>query len=191
MDDWRLALENLRRAARRMLLVEVPHPEEVLEVARHRGALAEIHREVASQAYFGALCRAPALRQPALERDTWMVPPLLRGTPFHGSGSHSRSQALYGTLFAHTLGYLPYPGSLNVRVDRPVDLGPEQLRIRPDRVRDYRLWRARLPAFPDVTVHLMDVGERGWGPDSIELLSPIRLRDLGIGTSPIAIEVLW
>lgn len=196
--DWRRALTAFRRIARRVLIVEAPHPDEVLTKPAARHELAAIHAFVRTLSV-RTIGHAPATRQPNLRRPTFVVPPLLTGHVFSGGGHHSRTQERYGDEFEATLGYRPYAGSLNLQLDRPADLGVAQAELFWPPRRRYRLWRGRLPMDPWIPCHVMDVGKRGHGPDWVELLAPVCLRETLrledenwlVDGSPLEVEVIW
>jgi hypothetical protein len=171
-DDWRTALYRLRQMARRAVIVEVPHPDEELLRVPARHELAELHQAVSALSV-GCLGTSPATRQPELDREIHLLPPLVVGTPFAGSGTHGRWQRNHSDEFAAALGYTPYPGSLNLRIGHTPDFTPDfEILIG---TRDYQIHKARIPQ--GVPVHMMIPGGRAW-PNSVELLSPVYLRDI-------------
>jgi CTP-dependent riboflavin kinase len=111
----------------------------------------------------------------------------MRGIIFSGSGSCSSwwTEALCDELTA-ILGYRPVPGSLNV-----VLLGPRLFarqsaltfwdRRRPRQGRaggTYHFWRARFGSGDHaINAHAMIPDVRGHGPNCIELVAAIRLRE--------------
>lgn len=189
---YEAAFAELRALARRVLIVEVPHPDERLDVVPTRHELEAVHGSVMRHLH-RELVLSPATKQPELQRKTVAIAPLLRGRVFSGGGHHARSQQLYGDVFERELGYRPFMGSLNLRLEAAPDLGPEQVLLRPDKRRIYRLWRGRLVRWPEIQVNVMDVGDRGHGPECVELISNVRLRDLpGVEDgAEVECEIVW
>lgn len=119
----------------------------------------------------------------------------LTGTVYSGSGSASRNlgRPKVRRRLAARLRQPMYPGSLNLRVPGvsiPEDLGPPAVEFIGRKGRDYQLWPAWIKS---LRVWAMVPGKRGHGPDSLEVLAGVRLRDhLGIAdgqTVTISVEV--
>lgn len=177
MSDWRESFRELRKAARRLLIVEVPHPDERLTTPAARRELGDLYAEV-TRATIDTLAVSPSTRQPdEYTRQVQAVAPLIVGSVVDGGGYHGDTQNRIGETFERVLGYRPFPGSLNVRTDRPVELvNPYALVEDPDRDGwTFRLWPCRIRGVA-VPCHLMT-----WRttPDRpvVEILAPIRLRD--------------
>ena len=186
-EDPLQGLEALRRRARKLLILEVPHPEEILTKVASKHRLAEIYR-AAREASEGVIVETPSTRQPdRFLRSVFIIPPLLVGRAEHGGGHHAKTQEKLGDLFEGALGYRPYPGSLNVRTDHPNDLEDPHAIIRGDR-RSYRLWPARIQGL-EIPAHLMTFEKKPSRP-ILELLSPVRLRDHVDLSREIRIDVL-
>lgn len=187
MPDWRGVLEGMRRVARKAVIVEVPHPAEKLKRARARHELPEMHAAVTEIASH-VIGSAPAVHDPKLHRDLWVVPPVRSGVVFSGGGNHAKTQRRYGDQFEQTLGYRPYPGSLNIRLDRPPDLGEPLIELRPAPKRRYEMWAARLW---DIDGHAM-IPDRAHDT-SLEMLAPVSLRDeLQLRDSDsVDVEIIW
>lgn len=189
MPRWAPALDALRRRARHVLIVEVPDPNERLTHADVRDQLPALAAAVEAVS-FATIGATPATRQPGeFTRLLHVIPPLLTGTMVDGGGHHAANSARFADRFTDELGWTPYPGSLNVAVGHGTDLT-----TRPDFVvigdrRRYRMWTARLPAVPDVPVALMACRAKPSGR-SVELLAPIRLRDVLDPELPVDVEVL-
>lgn len=181
--DWRAALRQIR-ACRRWAIVEVPHPgERWMRSAAARGELRQIHDAVERVAVrrlgeFERTGRDGSRHQ----RPMYLVPGTIRtftGTVFAGSGTCSRklTPKLHARGLDRQLGYQPYPGSLNLRCDHAVDLGTPAVNW-PGQVggkrRPYWFWPAWVGK---VACHAMDPAGRGHGPDCIEVVAPVKLRD--------------
>lgn len=187
-ENWETIFDLMRAKARRALIIEVPHPEEKLLKVPAKDDLKRLYRMVYAER-LTLLGSSPATRQPHLSRHILHVPPLLAGIPFGGSGTHARMQEHYGDKFEEALGYRPYKGSLNLRIPFEPDLSPAPIKVWVNNRRDYQFWLGRLRSYPRVPIHIMVPGLRGW-PTSIELVSPIRLRDLFEDKEMIEVEVL-
>lgn len=183
LPDWRQALGWLR-ACRRWLVAEVPHPgERWMRSAAARHELPAIHDAVARMAArklgdFERTGRDGSRHR----RPMYLIPGnvvTLTGTVFAGSGTCSRKlrSDLHARGLDVQLGYQPYPGSLNLRCDGPVDLGQPVVDW-PGTVngkrRPYWFWPAWVGKTP---LHAMIPATRGHGPNHVELVAPMRLRD--------------
>jgi hypothetical protein len=197
MTDWREVLTELT-ACRHASIIEVPHPDESwFRSAAARYDVTKIYQavhDVASK-QLGEFERVGRDRRTYL-RPMFLVPGRVRthvGVVFTGSGANSRWMHRYGNRLPEQLGYEPYWGSLNIRLPEVPDLGPpaiDYLGRRGERTRDYQFWRAWIR---DVPCHVMVPGNRSHGPDCLEIVAPIRLRDrydLADGqTLPVDVEV--
>lgn len=180
-------IEALRRRARKILILEVPHPEEILTKIASKHRLAEIYREAQAVAA-GMIIETPSTRQPdRFLRSVFIIPPLLIGRAEHGAGHHAKTQEKAGDLFEEALGYRPFPGSLNIRTDHPNDLEDPHAIVKGNR-RTYRMWPARIQGL-EIPAHLMTFEARPKRP-ILELIAPIRLRDELDLSTPIRIEVM-
>jgi len=185
MPDWREALDVIRRC-RRVAIIEVPDPSETwMRYALARRELAEIHEAVASVGELVGQFERIGRDGLTYMRPMYAVPPSpggsvkLTGTVFGGSGTCSRklTPTLHGRGLYRQLGYQPFPGSLNLRLERPVDLGPPVVNwpgLVRGRSRPYWFWPASATGVP---CHAMDPAGRGHGPDSLEVVAPVKLRD--------------
>lgn len=182
--DWRRLLEQIR-ACRQFAIIEVPHPKERwMRSAAARHELAEIHDTVAglASARLGTFTRTG--RDGSVHhRPLFLVPGSLErveGTVFAGSGTCGRklTPALHARGLDRELGYQPYPGSLNLRMGVANDfLGAPAVDwpgVVKSKTRPYQFWPAWLDNRP---VHVMVPGTRGHGPNHIELVAPVKLRD--------------
>lgn len=185
MADWPQVLDGLRRVARKVLIVEVPHPDEQLRRAVARHDLTELHATVAGMATH-QIGTAPAVHDPNLQRHLHVIPPIVDGVVFSGGGNHVKTQRRHGERFETLLGYRPYPGSLNLRAT--TDLGAPQIELRPAPQRCYQMWAARLGG---IDGHAM-IPDRPH-PDSVEMLAPVSLRDsLGlVDGDSVEAEMIW
>ena len=179
MQDWQSALRALR-ACRSHLVIEVCHPDE-----RWMRAAASRH-EVAAQ--YKAASSVPGARllgtSPRLGRDgvtypraMFLVPGTVRtltGQAFTGSGSCSRNMPRYDRGLGAKLGYEPFPGSLNLRMPAPHALGRPALAWVGAKQRDRQFWRAWVE---DLPCHAHVPGRRNHGPDVLELVAPVCLRE--------------
>lgn len=188
LKDWRQALTDLR-ACRQALIVETPDPRERwMRSAAARHELKAIHDTVAGLASgrLGVFART-GRDGSQHNRPMLLAPGSLKtysGAVFSGSGSCSRklTPSLHARGLDRELGYQPYPGSLNLRLAVEPELGSPWLDwpgIVNGRKRPYQFWPAWLE--DGSPVHAMVPGPRGWGPNHVELVAPVRLRDaLGI-----------
>lgn len=183
--DWRAVLRWVI-ACREFAIIEVPHPKERwLRSAPARHELAAIHDAVAGLP--GAVKIAEHERvgrdRTRHARPMFRVPGTVRsaaGTVFSGSKTCSRKLPEHGRGLADQLGYTPFWGSLNLKLDRVLHLGTPELDWRGrsvrGRTRDYQFWNAWLDD-DETPIHAMQPGRRGHGPDCIELVSGVKLRD--------------
>jgi SAM-dependent methyltransferase len=187
-EDPLEGLEALRRRARKLLILEVPHPEEILTKVASKHRLAEIYR-AAEAAAQGIIVETPSTRQPdRFLRSVFIIPPLLVGRAEHGGGHHSSTQQKLGDLFEEALGYRPFPGSLNVRTDHRNDLEDPHAIIRGEGQKSYRLWPAKIEGL-EIPAHLMTFQKKPTRP-ILELLAPVCLRDHLDLSREIRIDVL-
>jgi SAM-dependent methyltransferase len=196
--DWRAALAETRRC-RQAAFVEVPHPDETW--MRHSAARHELP-ELDSATHAAAARVVDEFPRTGRNGVSYVRPMYqlagtvtrVHGRVFTGNGRSSRSLPRYSRELRAYLGYEPYPGSLNLRLDHPVAFGDPYARWTAPNARDgrwtgrYHLWRAWLH-YADVPVHAM--WDRGHGADCVELLAPVRLRDhLNVtDRSAVAIDV--
>lgn len=185
MKDWRESLVWLE-ACRRFLIAEMPHPDEKwMRSAAARHELKPMHDIVSKRANMmlgdfervgrdGSVHRRPMFAVNGTIRT-------ITGTIFSGSGTCSRKLKpnLHAAGIDKELGYQPFPGSLNLRCEYNVDLGKPVInwpgRVKPGgRSRPYWFWPAWVG---DHACHAMVPGPRGHGPDSIELVSPVSIRN--------------
>jgi len=186
---WGPLLTALRGRARQLLLVETPDPAEPLQHAAARTARPAI---VAALDRIGHVVGYGAGFRSGHPRPVYAVPTTaLRGTVFTGNGNCSKFWRPLTAKLERTLRYAPVPGSLNLRITTPLD-GPVRLflgrsscaywdRRRPKTGRgggDYQFWRARFGRGDDaVSGHVMLPGVRTHGPECVELVAPLHLRD--------------
>lgn len=191
-EDWRQLLDALRGRARRLLVLEVPDPREPLRVAAARAELGPIYQ--AATALGPVLGHGQAVWSDHQRPIIGVRAAALRGTVFSGSGNCGRFWSPLITQLARTLGYEPFPGSLNVRLRLPLHAPENGLRLylgAParmywDRRRapsgkrggDYQFWAARFGTGPHSTAgHVMLPGVRTHGMDGVELVASTQLRD--------------
>lgn len=119
-DDWRRVYQGARRYCRWMV-VEVPHPDEVVgpklssTMRRAREITRPLYDTVMADAD-SVLAETPPLDRPDLRRPTVIIRCAARGPVQDGTGQAA-------SLVEHTtddewapLGFVPYPGTLNVRI---------------------------------------------------------------------------
>jgi riboflavin kinase len=112
------------------------------------------------------------------QRPMYLVPGTLRtltGRVFSGSGNCSRNMPKWDKGLGKHLGYEPFPGSLNVRLPEPHALGKPWLDWRPAPRHDRQLWRAWIDSLSYCHAHVP--GRRNHGPDTLELIAPVKLRE--------------
>jgi hypothetical protein len=181
--DWPVILNQVR-ACRRWAVIEVPHPgERWMRSAAARHQLGALHDAVAAVATrrLGEFERTGRDGSRHL-RPMFLVPGTIRtvtGTVFSGSGTCSRKLRpdLHARGLDKHLGYQPYPGSLNLRCEEPVELGAPAVNW-PGKIgskkRPYWFWPAWIGKH---ACHAMDPAGRGHGPNCIEVVAPTKLRD--------------
>jgi len=188
--DWQAAFEALR-ACRRTLIIETPDPaENWMRHAAARDQLEELHDSAAAEGELLGTTERFA-RGVAYQRPIYLIAGTVQqhsGEVFAGSGSCSRNMPRYDEGLGRVLGYEPFPGSLNVRLPAPVDLGPPLIEWVGRKSRDRQLWRAWIE---DLPCHAMIPGARGHGPNTLEMVAPIKLRDRYTLTdgAPIVIDI--
>jgi riboflavin kinase len=189
IPTWRAMLDMMVRVARSALIVETPHPAERLRSAKARHALADIDSTLRSSG-MERMGEATAVWQRALPRGLYVQRwpgAAVEGRAFSGSGSNGKHTVRFAAAAAEVLGYVPFPGSLNVRTSRAFRLGAyaaeyvDAARGRGGRRGgDYQLWHARVEGY-NGPAHVMRPGQRGHGRDVLEVWAPVKLKDvLGI-----------
>lgn len=182
---WPAMLDMLNRVARSAFIVETPHPKERLRSAPARHQLAQIESSLKALK-MNRVGAFPAVWDRGLSRGMFALhrPGLpVSGKVFSGSGNNSRHLTHFADKLSALLGYMPVPGSLNVRTPRAFRLGAwagefvDERRGRGGRRGgDYQVWHARLEGF-DGPVHVMRPGKRAHGRDVMEIWAPVRLKD--------------
>jgi SAM-dependent methyltransferase len=186
---WREHLEALRAAARRLLVVELPEPSERFHRDLDPADLAAVHERV-RELGGTPIGAAPGVWSKDRRRTLYVLrAPALRGAIFSGSGNCGTWWAKLTGQLERPLGYRPFPGSLNVRLDGGVRalnlLGPPRRTFwdkrRPESGRhggDYWFWPARFGLGEHALEgHLMIPGSRGHGTDCVELVARVKLRE--------------
>jgi len=177
--DWRAALRELL-ACRSHLLIEVCAPDEKwMRRAASRREVAAQHKAVASTPGAELLGRSPRTGRDGVtyQRPLYRLPGTvctLAGRAFTGSGSCSRNMPRFDKGLGKRLGYEPFPGSLNVRLPEPHKLGAPALDWTGEKNRDRQFWRAWVAG---IACHAHVPGKRSHGPDALELVAPMKLRD--------------
>lgn len=180
MPDWRRVLVEVA-ACRHTAVVEVPRPDETwMRRAAARREVGDIHDAVLAVGERIGESERVGRNGRAYARPIVAIPGRVRrltGTVFGGSGSNSRRMRQFGTGLDRRLGYEPFWGSLNLRMPDALRLGAPWLDWvgrNGSRRRDYQFWRAWIGGLP---CHAMIPGRRGHGPDCVEIVAPVRLRD--------------
>lgn len=112
----------------------------------------------------------------------------LVGAPIDGGGYHAQTQTAHGDEFAATLGWRPFPGSLNVELCVPLpgsDLPPAPATVQV-RGRAYRLWPCRVDGHEGPAALMTWIRRDVYV--EVELLAPSRLRDVVTGHVVIELE---
>lgn len=182
--DWPQAL-SLVRASRKFAVIETPTPgERWMRYAAARRQLPALVSAVKAQASrpLGRFERIGRDRSTHL-RPMFLLPSNLEtvtGEVFTGKGvcSHKLTPQLHAKGLDKVLGYQPYPGSLNLTLDRRSSFLGDPAVTWPGIVngkrRPYWFWPAWLDGEP---VHVMNPARRGQTPYTVELVAPFRLRD--------------
>lgn len=104
----------------------------------------------------------------------------LEGEVFAGLGRHTSTQVNNLVAFVDALGYHPFPGSLNVRLDEPVALarlGVPTARLTTIERGRWRFWLAEVEDV-DAPIHVATWRRNLHSlTNEVELVSPVRLRD--------------
>lgn len=181
MLDWREVLNDLV-ACRHGSIIEVPNPDEKwFKMAKARHEIEAIHTAVRSTAtmemgVFERVDRSGVSH----DRPMYFIPGRVRrftGIVFDGSGANSRRMKQFGNGLGAKLGYEPFWGSLNIRLSLKVPLKEPWLNWvgrNGSKTRDYQFWRAWIGNLP---CHAMIPGNRSHGPDCLEIVAPMRLRN--------------
>jgi CTP-dependent riboflavin kinase len=186
-EDWRGVLAQLRGMARSALIVETPHKSEVLRRARWRERLGIIDDAVSRIG--SSIGTAPGIYQQQHARKIRIIPgaPLrLGGVVETGGGNHSVFSAQFAEELDPLLGYRMVHGSLNLRLPRVAHvvnvLGPPAFEFGHTRQsrhdsepkeRLYQYWPAKIQG---QLCHVMRPGNRGHGPNTVEIVAPVHLR---------------
>lgn len=181
---WRDALREIRALAR-VCLIELPHPSENwMRHAPARKQLLELHNTVAAIPHVRKIgtSKREGRNGKTYDRPMLLVPGTARrvqGTVFSGSGANRRNLDRYADeSLSDLLGYEPFHGSLNLRVEPGVLAAftkPTLTWSRPNGGRNratYRIWRAW---YRDEPLHVMI--PQTAHPSSIEVWASRKLRD--------------
>lgn len=190
VPDWRGMLEQMDRSARSLLVVETPTPEEKLRSALNRHQLGAIQQAVMDRCGVPKGF-APSVWDDALERGLWIkrregLP--VRGVVQSGGGNNNGHVRRFLEDLEPVLGYVPFPGSMNVHTKHAFRLGAYCAEyVDPRRGRggrrggDYQIWHARVEGY-DGPAHVIRPGVRGHGRNCLEVWAPVKLREhLGLG----------
>ena len=199
VKDWRMMLEMMNRSARSALIIETPNPRERLRSARNRKELWAIEQALLDMK-MEKVGEAPGVWAPKLPRSIYVLRRSglpVRGQIFSGSGSNGLHTSRFSEHLASVLGYVPFPGSLNVRTPHVFRLGAwagEYVDARRGRGGrkggDYQFWCARVEGW-DGPAHVMRPGVRGHGRNVLEVWAPVQLKEaLGLRDGdPIMLRV--
>lgn len=96
-----------------------------------------------------------------------------------GEGQYYISRESYRNQFFQKLGFVPFPGTLNIKLDEPFNPGPHLIRIEGFREEDRtfggcRCYKIRLNGQEAVIIR---PDRSSYPPDLVEVISPLRLRD--------------
>lgn len=175
--DWELAYHAMR-ACRRSAIIEVPAiDEQWMKMAKSRDSLPAISAAVSADGRLLGHTERTGRDGSVHQRPLYSVPGRVEqytGTVFSGSGSCSRNMPRYDRGIEKLLGYRPFHGSLNLRMASEIDLGLPTWNWIGAKGRDRQLWRAWIDGY---FCHAMIPGDRGHGPDVIELIAPNKIRD--------------
>jgi hypothetical protein len=196
LADWRSALADLM-ARRCQIIAEVPHPDEDwMRRAAARRELRAIHdaTHAAAARELGVFERTSPKdgriwRRPMLQIQGHPAP--VTGIVFSGSGNNARSLRKYADdRLSAQLGYEPYPGSLNLRVDA-LDLGEPHVRWERKIGRNRRAYDAWRAWYGDVAGHVMIPTAKKQHQGTLEGWAPVNLRErLGVADGDqVTVEV--
>jgi hypothetical protein len=177
--DWRAALRALL-ACRSHLIIEICDPQERwMRSAASRRDVAAQHQTISMLPGAEQLGFSPRIGRDGItyQRPIYRLPgtiQTLTGEAFTGSGWCSRNMPRYDVGLGAKLGYEPFPGSLNVRLPAPHSLGQPALNWSGARSRDRQFWRAWVG---ELACHAHVPGKRNHGPDVLELVAPVKLRE--------------
>lgn len=177
--DWPAAL-RLLRCCRSNLVIEVCDPKETwMRRAASRAEVAVQHKVVSELPGARLLGTSPRTAAGVTyQRPLYLIPGTVRtyaGQAFTGSGWCHRNMPRYDRGLGAQLGYEPFPGSLNVRLDQDHELGKPWLDWQGAKKRDRQFWRAWIG---DLYCHAHVPGRRNHGPDVLELVAAVKLRGL-------------
>jgi len=110
------------------------------------------------------------------ERTTVMRGRVVRGL---GEGQYYISRHGYRDQFFKKLGFVPFPGTLNIKLDEPFNPGPHQVRIEGFREEERtfggcKCYKIKLNGLEGAIIR---PDRSSYPPDLVEVISPLRLRD--------------
>ncbi len=187
VPGWRAMLDMLNRITRSALIIETPHPREKLRVAVNRHELGAIDAAVRDLPGMRRVGTSSGVWQNDLTRGIYLLrrdglP--VAGKVFSGSGNNSIHTERFREDMERVLGYVPFPGSLNVRTRRAFRLGAyaaEYVDARRGRGGrkggDYQVWHTRVQGY-DGPAHVMRPGARTHGRKVLEVWAPEKLKDV-------------
>lgn len=184
--NWRDVLSVLLRHTRSALIIETPHRDEKLRQAAARHELGAIEDALLA-AGMDRIGSSPGVWDKTLRRGIWLlrrdgIP--VTGRVESGSGNNGRLLPRFSTTLADMLGYMPFPGSMNVRTPRAFRLGAYAMEyVDPARGKggrrggDYQIWHAQVDGYGG-PCHVQRPGVRSHGRDMLEVWAPVRIRDV-------------
>ncbi len=184
--DWKGMLNIMNRITRSALIIETPNPRERLRVAVNRQALGAIDTAVRNLPEMRQVGSSSGVWQRDLPRSIYLLKREglpVEGKVFSGSGNNAIHMERFCEDLEAVLGYVPFPGSLNVRTRRIFRLGAYATEyVDPRRGRggrgggDYQIWHARVEGY-DGPAHVMRPGARTHGRGALEVWAPVKLKD--------------
>lgn len=103
-----------------------------------------------------------------------------RGRVVSGLGEGGRYVAIYSGSFQRALGYIPFPGTLNVLLSAPLDLSKcagKLIEPPSDKYREVYAYPARIMG---LSAHVVRPRVNKHGDNVLELIAPINIRE-GLG----------
>ena len=96
-----------------------------------------------------------------------------------GQGQYYISRKGYRHQFIQKLGFVPFPGTLNIKLDEPFNPGPHQILIEGFREDERsfggcKCYKIKLNGLEGAIIR---PDRSSYPPDLVEIISPLRLRD--------------
>lgn len=181
--NWQEVLRELQHC-RHVCFLEIPHPSERwMRYAKARNELPQLHNAVSN----ASLSKIADFVRRGRDGKEYQRPMFYiqgnlstyTGEIFSGSGSNSKSLTNFADdSLTALLGYKPFPGSMNMKVDSLEGLGPAPLkwekRIRGGARRAYDIWPAWLNG---LACHVIVPTAKRAHKNCLEGWAPFKLRD--------------